>query len=606
MGKAVKYFNKILNYARSHIAVSTIAAVVVLGGGYGVYAKAHAASQPVKYVLTKARTERIVASVTGSGQVSATNQVDLKPKAGGEVVSIIAREGQVLPAGAAIAYIDSTDAQKTVRDAQTALESAQLSLQKLQKPADSLSVTQAQNAIAKAEESESDSKDDLAKAYDDGFTDVANAFVDLPDIISGLNTTLYGFDTKLGGSGQWNIDFYANQINTAHNDMSGMALANDAKAKYKTARAAYDKAFADYKATDRNADSATIEALIQESSDTVNSVSDAIKAMNNVIRVYEDALGNATPPSTAGTQLSSLNTYTSTVNGDVTALRNALSTIKNSKQAIADAERTIAENQESLQKLQDGTDPLDIKSAQLTVEQRQDALTDARNTLADYTIRAPFSGTLAKLDIHKGDSVSTGSAVATMVTKQQIAELSLNEVDAAKVAVGQKAQLTFDAIDGLTIDGSVASIDTIGTVSQGVVTYTVKVAFDTQDPRVKTGMTVNATITTDASDNALVVPSSAIKRQGENSYVLVVENPPAQFSPTGVELPENPKRVAVTTGISNDTQTEIKSGLNEGDTVVVRTVTGSTQAAATGNSGGLFGGPPQRGGGTGNVRIQAR
>ncbi|MDD5433706.1 MAG: hypothetical protein PHE77_03610, partial [Candidatus Pacebacteria bacterium] len=61
-----------------------------------------------------------------------------------------------------------------------------------------------------------------------------------------------------------------------------------------------------------------------------------------------------------------------------------------------------------------------------------------------------------------------------------MAEISLNEVDVAKVKIGQRAIITFDAIDELEITGKVEDVDTIGTVSQGVVSYNVKIIFDTQ------------------------------------------------------------------------------------------------------------------------------
>jgi multidrug efflux pump subunit AcrA (membrane-fusion protein) len=174
-----------------------------------------------------------------------------------------------------------------------------------------------------------------------------------------------------------------------------------------------------------------------------------------------------------------------------------------------------------------------------------------------------------------------------------MAEISLNEIDAAKVKVDQKATLTFDAIDDLTITGKVSDVDTVGTVSQGVVTYTVKIAFDTQDERVKSGMTVNASIITDVKTDALLIPNSAVKMNGEEYYVEV-------FSPAlhtaedanGTMSKIPPSQKTVTVGIANDSQTEILSGLSEGDQVVERTVTAASlaKAATTASSRSVFGG----------------
>ena len=182
------------------------------------------------------------------------------------------------------------------------------------------------------------------------------------------------------------------------------------------------------------------------------------------------------------------------------ALRNAekdLATMaQNNPLDLASASAEVKEREASLQKLQMGPDPLDLRTQQLSVQQRKDALLDAQEKLGDYTIRAPFAGILAKITIKKGDPATSGTIMATLITPQRTATVSLNEVDAAQLQVGQKATLTFDAIPDVSIAGEVAEIDALGTVSQGVVTYAVKILFDTQDIRVKPGMSTSAAIIT--------------------------------------------------------------------------------------------------------------
>src|SRR3989344_5815291 len=172
----------------------------------------------------------------------------VKAGGGGGITSIHVSPGQKVAAGALIAVLDPTDAQKTVRDAQANLESAQLSLEKLQKPADSLSLTQAQNTLAKAQESKQNAQDNLEKAYDDGFNDVSNAFLDLPTVMAGLHDILYSSNAGLGGTNQWNIDFYAA---AGQYDSRANPFKIDAGEKYKLAREAYDKNFQDYKLMSR-------------------------------------------------------------------------------------------------------------------------------------------------------------------------------------------------------------------------------------------------------------------------------------------------------------------------------------------------------------------
>ena len=575
-------FKKIFNFVKQHKILSAIIILVIIGGGYYFYTSSKGNSTAVSYVSAAVQKGTIITSVSGSGQVSASNQVDIKPKASGDVVSVGIKAGQEVKAGTLIAQLDATDAQKTVRDAQAALQSAQLSLQKLQEPADQLSLLQAQNAIIQAQESKQNAQDNLTKSYDDGFNNVSNAFLDLPSVMTGLNSILFSNDLS---PNQWNIDYYADSVKQYDNTV--LKYRNDAYNAYNTANTAYQKNFADYKSASRFSDASTIENLINETYDTTKSIAEAIKDANNLIQFYQDKLTEKSikPNAISNTHLSSLSTYTAKTNSDVLNLLSAKNTIVNDKQAITDADRSIDESTASLSKLQQGTDPLDIQSSQLSLQQKQNALADAQATLANYYVRAPFDGVIASVAVQKGDSASSGTAIATIITKQLVAEISLNEVDAVKVKTDQKTTLTFDAIDGLSITGQVASIDAIGTVSQGVVNYSAKIVFDTQDERVKPGMSVSAEIITDVGQDVLLVPNSAIKSNSNNEqYVEVLEN-------------NIPRVQTVETGLSNDTMTEIKSGLKEGDQVVTQTTTSATTKTTTNTrSNGGFGIPDMGGG----------
>jgi multidrug efflux pump subunit AcrA (membrane-fusion protein) len=166
--------------------------------------------------------------------------------------------------------------------------------------------------------------------------------------------------------------------------------------------------------------------------------------------------------------------------------------------------------------------------------------------------------------------------------------------------------MTFDAIDGLSISGAVANVDPMGTVSSGVVSYTVQIAMDTTDDRVRPGMTVNASVVTNVKQNALIVPSSAVKTQNGSSYVLVYDQlPPGVSSSTaesaaGFTSTVAPVQQAVTVGLSNDTETEIISGIEEGQLVVTKTTTVTSTTAKTTSSSSILsalgsGGPPGAG-----------
>lgn len=534
------------------------------------------------YVMSAVTKGTIISSISGSGQVATSNQVDLKSKASGDVTLLSVTEGHDVSQGDVIARLDAAIAQKNVRDAEVSLESAKIALQKIQKPADSLSVIQSRNSLDRAKNAKQNATDDLEKAYSDSYNTIANAFLDLPGIMSGLHDLLFLTNSSLGGTNVQNIDFYTSTIKL-YDEPKGILFGGDANTKYLDALAKYNKSFQDYKVLSRTADKATIETMLTETYTTALALSETVKSTNNLIQFYEDQVTqhNLKPATVADTQLVTLNTYTGKTNTHLTNLLNAQNTIKNDKNTIADSDRTIAETTASLAKLEAGTDPLDIQASLLSVKQRENALIDARETLNNYTIRAPFGGTIAKVSVKRGDSVSNGTAIATLIAKQKIAQIALNEIDAAKIKVGQKATLTFDAVDGVSITGVVAEIDTMGTVSQGVVTYTVKIGFDTQDSRVKAGMSVNASIITDVKSDVLTVPNSAVKTQGNTHYVQMFDTPlPAASGNLGSPSSVAPRQQTVEVGTSNDTETEIISGIKEGDQVVTKTIAGATTAAA--------------------------
>jgi multidrug efflux pump subunit AcrA (membrane-fusion protein) len=141
----------------------------------------------------------------------------------------------------------------------------------------------------------------------------------------------------------------------------------------------------------------------------------------------------------------------------------------------------------------------------------------------------------------------------------------------------------------------VAEVDAIGTVSQGVVTYNVKISLDTQDERVKPGMSASASIITEIKQDVLLVSSSSIKSSNGTNYVEMLENAAAVnnlsasvSNNTGVSSSTLPKQQMIEIGLSNDSMTEVTSGLKEGDQVIVRTITPSTSTSQTSSGQTIF------------------
>ncbi len=551
-----------------------IVSIAVIGLGYWGYMSYTNTSGETRYVLAVAQKSTLISSVTGTGQVAASSQVDIKSKVSGEAIYVGKVNGQEVKAGDLIAKIDA-------RDAEIALEDAKISLQKLIQPADAASILQTENVLEDAKQSNLNANDDLIKTYDDGFNTVSNAFLDIPDVMTGLNDLLNSSQSNGG---------YLNDANVRSYGDTAVSYRNDVVATYYTAKNKYDANLINYKNLTRTSSTSSIESLIIETYSTVKNVADAIKDSKNAVD-YIRGLQTSQSRNDSTTAQNNLNSWTSKMNTHLLNLLSIKNSIESSKNTIVSSARDIAQKTESLKKLKEGADPLDIQSQELAVRQKEYAY-------EDYFIRAQFDGIIAKLNIKQSDSISGGISVATLITRQKIANISLNEIDATKIKVGQKVTLIFDAIEGLSITGKVTQVDLVGTVSQGVVTYNIEIGFDTQDDRVKPGMSVSAAIITDVKQDTLTVPNSAVKSQGNNNYVEVFDQKfPQDQIAQGVASPTAPIRQTVEIGISNDTSTEIISGLNEGDQIVTRTI--ANQAKTTSSAPSLFGTPNVRGGGGG-------
>lgn len=638
--------SKVKQFIQKRKTLSILLLILAVGAIYYFNKSASAAKAENSYVLGTVQKGTLITSVSGSGQIAVSSQVDVKAKGSGDILNILAKNGQEVKAGDILVQLNARDALRTVKDAQTNLESAQLSMDKLKISITPSIISQSENAVASAEtslqklklsqeinyqkalETKQNAADALLKGYEDVYNTLSDTFLNFPTLVTTLQDILFsdaiGKDEYTVGDNETNSSALINSTDPAFQN-TVQRYQYSAETDYRATRKLFDDNFQKYKTVTRNSSQSDIEALLAQTIETAKSITQAGKSELNYLDTWVDyrTAKNQSVFSSVKTYQTNLATSIGQANSNLSSLLSMQRTLKSNKDAVVNADRDIKqmeqnnpldlaaaeaslkEKQDSLETLKKGVDPLDIRSQQITLQQRQIALSDAREKLGDYTVRAPFDGVIAKIDLRKGDQLSSGSTVATLITKQKIAQISLNELDAAKIQVGQKVTLTFDAVDGLTISGEVGEIDQLGTVSQGVVSYNVKILFDTQDDRIKSGMTVSASIIIDVKTDVLMVENSAVKTSENSTYVEVLDsvNPSTGATTLGVTSPKPPRQQIIEMGISNDTSTEILSGLKEGDKVITRTITPTVASTAAAPS--LLGGSGTRGMGGGGGTFRA-
>ena len=266
-----------------------------------------------------------------------------------------------------------------------------------------------------------------------------------------------------------------------------------------------------------------------------------------------------------------------------------------------------------------------LLSAQLQLKSAQD-------NFANTTLTAPGNGTVAAINGVVGQNATTSATTPFIVltdTSSMYINATVNEADIASVKVGQPARFTVNAYTGQIFRATVTAIDTIGQTSSSVVVYPVQLLVNNSSlngSQLFTGMTATVNITTAQRIGALLISNSALSfpttavRAGVLSRTALFSatgsSSTGNSTGTGTTQAQSNQRVVlelrngklvpvvVTVGLTNGTYTEVLSGLQEGDSVVVNATGGSfatlSTSTGTGTSGSGF---PRTGGGGGGIRI---
>ncbi len=313
----------------------------------------------------------------------------------------------------------------------------------------------------------------------------------------------------------------------------------------------------------------TLDGTFEQLDGTVTSVSgtDALSAGNLLTRTVTITVKNAGGLTTAQAATASINgvssigsatfayqaerTLTAQAAGTVTSIN-----VQEGSEVAKDDIILGLSGDDLTESIQSASESL--RSAEISMQNLQDAMNN-------YTITAPISGTIIEKDAKVGDAVKAGDTLCIVYDLSYL-EMSINvdELQISSISVGQKVQITADAVPDKTYVGTVTRVSMKGASNGGTTTYPVTIRIDDTDG-LRPGMNANAEIVVAQADNALVVPNAAVVR---GSYVLVTkDSPSAANADTAMEAPEGFVYVPVKTGVSDDDYTQIVSGIQEGDTI---------------------------------------
>ena len=503
--------NKVFHFIKTHkkrcIAVVAAAAVLV---AVIVPRKSRSASADLAYTQEKLGRRDIVNVYDGSGTINAADSYTVKSLVTGTVLTADFELGDTIQKGDVLYVIDSSDVEGD-------LESAQLS------------VSQAQ------------------RSYDDA--------ADARNVRTKIGGEVSSFAVAAGDAVQ------AGQTVATVRDTSVMLLAVDFPA-------AEAQSFAVGQAAQVMPDT-TFEVL----NGTIRSVSGAdpsgdASLMTCTVTIAVPNAGSLTTAQAAVAQ----------VNG-VSSLNSAHFTYQREETVVAAASGTVSElcvkegstvRQDDVILRITGKD-LDkqTKNAADSLRAAELQMSSAEKTISHYTIDAPISGTIVDKKVKAGDKLSANdTAMQNLCTIYDMSylemKLNVDELKIRSLEVGQEVEITADAVPGETYKGVISSILVAGTTANGSTSYPVTVRIDDMGELLP-GMNATAKITTASVKNVLALPNAALVR---GSYVLVTkDSPSAANAETSMTAPDGYVYVKVATGISDDDYIEVKSGLQEGDTI---------------------------------------
>lgn len=556
--------------------VIVIVIVLIVGVVYNRVTKGiHKNNAEAAVQTAKVETRDIQNVLSSSGTIEPLNTYEVKTLVQGEIISADFEEGDQVKKGDVLYQITTDDLDSKIDTSQTSVERAQEAYETAKKKYN--------EAVEKYKDAQDDYKD-ASKEYSD---------LTIKTNISGIVKKLYVKEGDKIQAGSQIADIYDNSsmllevpFNTS--DVGSSLIGKTAQVEI----------------VDGNE---TLEGKVTK----VSSIEEALSG-NRIVKMVTIEVKNPGGITTATTATASVGDKYSSSEGTFQVLEEGTLTADKAGEIhtlnieegdrVTDGDAVIILDSDTykdqLDSYQNAVDNAkdSMENAQNSMEDAQDKIEDAKSSLdevidekTDYSITAPISGQVISKDVLVGDTVSTQANPTLCVIYDLSAvtfKMQIDELDVMKVKVGQKVNITADALEGVNFTGTVTNISLESTANNGVTQYPVTVRIDEVGDLLP-GMNVTGEIVVDEVKDVLAIPSDALMR-GDVVYVADPTVKEAEGS-----RPAGFKEVKVETGLTDGDYIEIKSGLTGNEEVYVARNATSVENPFMMQQGGSFGGPGQ-------------
>jgi multidrug efflux pump subunit AcrA (membrane-fusion protein) len=508
-------------------------ALVVTLLATGGFVYARRTTDTVQYRTAAATLGTVTQTISLSGNLTPSNTTALDFGGSGKVTAVNVQPGAQVTAGEVLATLDTTSEQATLQQAQATLASAQAKLAQDQAGATAAQVSSAQSSVSSAQ-------------------------VSLTNAVTSENDTR-AVNAQSIVQAQAAMASAQNSVNADQNVVSAdqSKLQSDQQQQQ----------------TDCNADPSG--SACSADNGTVSSDRQKLAGDQQTLAKDQGSLSNA--------QTALQATQVKAQQSDDQAAAQVASAqvqVQNARNALAALSQSVTPQQVQMDQAQVSIDQVSADNAQRAVDQS--------------TLVAPAAGVVGEVNVSAGQQVgSTGgngssSASSSSASSHAIVLLTpgaftvsgtVTDAQVGEIAVGQRADI-LPAGSTEAVTGKVTAVAPEATVSSGVATFTVTITLDGSQPALHAGSSASISVIVNQVVQVLTVPTSAVR----GSTVQVLVNGAPQTRPVQV-------------GASDALRTQILSGVNPGDPVVIATVSGTVPTTSTTGGGGIFGAGGGGGGG---------
>lgn len=498
-----------------------------------------------QYELSEVKRGIVIEEISATGDVEAAEEVDLKFKTGGTIESINVKIGDKVKKGTYLARLASGNAYSQYLQAQASYNQVKAKLDQLLAGATNEEIEVYEQVLKNTEISLEDAK---IEAENDLQQDYNSALVYLVDASSKYNKALA--DLK----DMEKVYFYRST-----------SLETTFKAKKNEAEDAFwginssiidgaeeliDQAV--NSPTHANIDLALIEMR--------SALEEIIDALDYTKKAMADPTIRENVTSTDRTTIDTDTTYNNTAYSNINTAQANIANQKITNQTnINSAENAFKKAEADLEELKAAPRNVDIAVYQADVDKYSANVNEYFQKLKDASIISPFDGIIAKIDGKIGeDIIANNKTIISLISPGNFQiRADISEADIKKVNIGNPVKITLDAFPEETLTGQIIEVESGKTIVEGIVYYRVKILFDNAENKIKSGMTADTTIETNKKENVLYVPQRAISYKNDSRFVKILKN-------------KTIEEIKVETGLKgNNGETEIISGLKEGDKVIV-------------------------------------